>query len=360
MNQTNTKHLYELDFVRCIAILLVVFFHFGLYLDFIPGYFTIVRAGSMGVQLFFILSSFLLSQQFVKSQLKNIAFPSIKDYVLKRILRIVPLFLLSSLVLFFIRFREVDTSFSSIIHYVFFLEDLRINPVVWSLFIEMRFYLALPLIFLLIKKMDNPWATRILILILLLSSYATRYLIYQGIDVGSIAGLWGTMFLENLDCFMLGIIAAYANEYYKSKVFWKIPLLATLVLLLAMVYCSLSYYPTDNRIIKQVFLYPIFNISWVAIIFVLLQLKKFEMTGVINKPIFIYLSTLSYGIYIWHLSIRHYMLAFAEYFTVIESPLFYLSQFILSWLVTLVISHFVYYYFELPIMNSRKKLLKLF
>src|SRR4051812_39980580 len=76
------NYIKSLDGVRAIAILLVMAFHF-----------EIIRFGWIGVQLFFVLSGFLIGGILLKE--KNVAVPlslRLKNFWIRRSLRIFPLY----------------------------------------------------------------------------------------------------------------------------------------------------------------------------------------------------------------------------------------------------------------------------
>jgi len=155
--------LAQLDGLRAIAVLLVVWRH-GLYPFFaahgaapllpLGGYdfATILVNGWIGVDLFFVLSGFLIARQLLNLEERpgGIRFAG---YFLRRLLRIMPtyIFVLAIVVAGAVPFYEVAPEFLSlrIGYHLLVLQDyLPPNIVVafWSLGVEEKFYLAAPLI----------------------------------------------------------------------------------------------------------------------------------------------------------------------------------------------------------------------
>lgn len=85
-----------LDGARGIAALLVLFSH--IYLGLFNSYpilsATIIAAGHSGVELFFILSGFLIGGQFWKNIIEKRNF-NFQNYFVRRALRVLPLFYIS-------------------------------------------------------------------------------------------------------------------------------------------------------------------------------------------------------------------------------------------------------------------------
>jgi len=81
----NGSQIPALDGIRAIAVLLVVFYHFGIGLGFyaLPGY--------LGVLMFFVLSGFLITWLLLRENEKT-GTVSLKSFYLRRVLRIFPAF----------------------------------------------------------------------------------------------------------------------------------------------------------------------------------------------------------------------------------------------------------------------------
>lgn len=140
-----------LDVWRGIACLLVFSFHTGASLRWPP----LAIYGCTGVLLFFALSGYLLFQPFARSIARGDAFPSIPRFYARRFIRIYPPYLAALLVFVALRYAThtgAPTAGSILLHasllfnYTRGVNYFSINPVFWSLAIEMQFYLLLPLI----------------------------------------------------------------------------------------------------------------------------------------------------------------------------------------------------------------------
>lgn len=146
VNYTKTKknnHFIALDILRIFAAIIVVLFHFfyrGPYLNEnikLP-IIEFAKYGYLGVNLFFILSGFLIAQSLNKK--------SRSLFMLKRFIRIYPAYFLCLFITIFAKFIFTDVLFSLeqicsnilLVNWLFKIPS--IDGVYWSLHIEILFY----------------------------------------------------------------------------------------------------------------------------------------------------------------------------------------------------------------------------
>lgn len=154
----------ELDVIRALAILLVLGFHF------FP---ESIRYGYLGVDIFFVLSGFLISLQILNWEKFTIYCYS--DFILRRYKRLYPVILktiLITVLIFFFIFTKnefdnlLKSAQSSIFGYAnfFFWRDGgyfggsdKLKPLLhfWSLSVEIQFYIIFPAGCLLFLKYTN-------------------------------------------------------------------------------------------------------------------------------------------------------------------------------------------------------------
>lgn len=148
----------ELDGLRGVAILLVLFVHYYVqqfsdaFRGVAPDFFEFCISGSAGVDLFFVISGFLIGG-ILLSHVTSIA--SLKAFYMRRAWRIWPLYYLLLIVAFTSSIGTTDVSFRvSWISYLFFFQNISISlgnlsvPILaplWSLAVEEHFYLVAPL-----------------------------------------------------------------------------------------------------------------------------------------------------------------------------------------------------------------------
>ncbi len=158
----NPGAMAELDGLRGIAILLVLFRHGVRPFDHpasggfpIAGYdaMTPMLNGWMGVDLFFVLSGFLVTFHILRRWGERFRWSDVGDYCTKRMLRIVPAYYAF---LFFVVAGGVpgyvvasDGLRQQVLYHVLFLQDYIPSQIVvafWSLGVEEKFYFLIPLL----------------------------------------------------------------------------------------------------------------------------------------------------------------------------------------------------------------------
>ena len=174
----------EIDGIRAIAILSVVLFHANLQIADVK----ILPGGFLGVDIFFVLSGYLISAIILKS-LRSESF-NIFDFFERRVRRLIPSLLIVvtfSLVIsnFYLDFQSrmnlVDTVYASISftsNIYFYLEnsywaiDSQLRPLLhtWSLSVEEQFYLFAPFLLILLSKTKKSLMFLITLIIFLVGA----------------------------------------------------------------------------------------------------------------------------------------------------------------------------------------------
>lgn len=145
-----------MDTLRALAIIVVMVFHLQNYL---PAFLEpIGRVGWMGVDIFFVLSGFLIGSQLLKPYLRGQKV-SLADFYWRRAFRILPAYLLVVLLYFMVPAWRESPGISSPWMFLTFTQNFFIDYSVhqafsfaWSLCVEEHFYLVLPLLVLLLMK----------------------------------------------------------------------------------------------------------------------------------------------------------------------------------------------------------------
>lgn len=155
---TTAARVPGLDLMRGIAILWVMLFHFRFMITLPHVLYWPSRYGWMGVDLFFVLSGYLIGSQLMRPYLRG-GTPSLGGFYFRRAFRILPAYF-TVLALYFAvpAFREAP-GISPAWQFLTFTENFRINYAVdqafshvWSLCVEEHFYLVLPLLVLVLMR----------------------------------------------------------------------------------------------------------------------------------------------------------------------------------------------------------------
>lgn len=349
--------LKELDGFRALAVGMVVLFHVGFYFKALPGFDEVVGTGYFGVQIFFILSSLLLTRQYL------IYYPASTDkkqYTLtffkKRFVRIIPLFLFSSVVIAAFNYKKIDFNLGNVLLYIFFIKDnLHINPVIWSLFVEVRFYILLPALMALLFFLNKyKLSVYIIPVLVILYCYAYRYVeltYYYDKDV--LERLYSSL-SANIDCLGLGMLVAILYEKYKSVTFKPQTVTIIAGVLLVFIYLIMhlryhKYFPDMQR-----FAVPVNNLLWSALVLAVMLGKTTIFNKVLSSKIAVHISLISYSIYLWHLQIRIFILyILKEVIKMSSGKTVMVAQFALTIILSIIISNLTYRFVEKPFLNRK-------
>ncbi|AXI61363.1 hypothetical protein DLD99_13060 [Pseudomonas kribbensis] len=156
---SNSKY-QGLDLLRAIAIVMVLVWHN------MP---TVFRFGWAGVDLFFILSGFLVGKIIFSSV--DSGYFSYGKYISSRLLRIYPLYMFSVFVYIcelssrgysgsvaeYVRIFLAHSIFIQTIVYDIWGADLPFYQITWSLVVEMLFYMTAPFLIILLVRFRAVW-----------------------------------------------------------------------------------------------------------------------------------------------------------------------------------------------------------
>jgi peptidoglycan/LPS O-acetylase OafA/YrhL len=316
-------HIKELDGLRAIAILLVCIAHFyqvdeaTLYIDnklFGIITFKISQLGLKGVELFFILSGYLITRILLNTKDSPNYF---KSFYMRRILRIFPLYYFVLFVSFFILpyFISIDAGTQQIIDSqwklwtytsnVFFIDpvkwDISSFPNFghfWSLAVEEHFYIVWPFI---IYYFRNKKVITIMWLIFLFSMLSWI--------LGFSESIFNWTTLKYSGALALGGILAY-YEYQNietlEKLYTKTKRYTILLLLLFLISAFIPRsFGEFGTIAGYVISLVLFSNLVLMAIFGNQKIKTF-----FDHKILFFIGKISYGIYIYHGLLRPYFKEF--------------------------------------------------
>ena len=176
--------LPEIDGLRTVAILLVIFYHVQGFIDgqnaythpFTPSedfFRTLINRGSFGVQVFFAISGFIIALPFVTHFASGSKPVKLKDFYLRRVTRLEPPYIINMLVNCVIKafadhmpLMVIGGHFLAGLiysHNIIYGIHNKLNEALWSLEVEFQFYFLAPL-FLLAFKIKPPVLRRLVLI----------------------------------------------------------------------------------------------------------------------------------------------------------------------------------------------------
>ena len=345
------NHYPALDGIRGLAILLVVFFH-----NF--GFLQYFGFGWLGVDLFFVLSGYLITDILIRS-IGNKHY--LRNFYLKRILRIFPLYYLVVSVTVFI-LPSISRLWDNLQFYVnnqwwlwlylqnwlyVIKEPEQTNFLLhfWSLAVEEQFYLFWPWVILLFRKPGRLITVTIFILI---GVIITRIILW----VNQVEGLeyFGLYTFTRIDGLCIGSLLAlimFINRDWLSKY--------TGFIVLIIAGLNFLFYFLNRASNFSFPFFPFIGYTTFAIVFAVLVYEAVQgKTKIINliftNPILRFFGTISYGFYVFHWPVyvglnswfRNLLNSTLEFQPIILE----LLVSILATALAFVISIFSYYFFE--------------
>ena len=234
---SNAQSFAFLDGIRGIAILLVVFCHL-FYINpkatgIVKFVGSAVAAGSLGVTVFFALSGFLISLPFWKCKLqgKSVHF---RSYFHRRFWKIYPPLAFSVVFLlpFYIWiYGETALYLKTAVDWLTGIAWLipvsgKFNTVMWSLIVEVHFYLLLPLAFISLRKVSYRTSLWALFLGLLFVPLGAKWLYATQGMAFALAPMIQVAFPVRMDAFAAGVFIAgiYQRGGLHPRMAWLGPL----------------------------------------------------------------------------------------------------------------------------------------
>lgn len=325
-------------------------------------YYSIFQEGYIGVSFFFILSGFILAYNYQDGILKKQK--SKKTFYQARFARIFPLHILTLIISIPLTYRlfienkslwlgqAVTNLFLTQSYFPIKSIYFSFNAPSWSISNEMFFYLVFPF------------------LTLLIPIFRTYYTIYKYLLISTIIAI-------------IPLLTLLIPENYYHQIFYINPFARVVDFIIGIfifnIYLSFSRkeritnynYLEFSAIILFVIFFifhqSIFKVArysfyyWIPMSYLIFafSFQKGKVSNFLSKKIFIHLGEISFGFYMFHQLVL-------RYFSVINSKFLNINNDVLIILITfsisLVISHYSYIFFETPLnsfIKSGQKITKL-
>lgn len=351
-----TKRNLGLDIARFTAILLVIVSHSRLFFRQ-NSYNFLSICGLLGVEIFFILSGFLIGSIIIKSILVETTLNSLKKFYIRRWFRTLPLYYLVLIIVTILNKGFISKVF------LLFLQNFKKSwlasfEVSWSLSIEEWFYLIFPLILIIsLHIFKNKTSKKKIFFmccsIIFLLSFTLRIYMTLRYNPEWDYGIRKQIFLR-MDALMFGVILSgikfyFTDLYIKISKHKIIPYVFTiLTLLISYIFIfKLKSGLSFNLIIFKIFLFPLISLDFS---FLIMYLDVHSFTNIQNtyfENLITYISKISYGIYLFHWVIFNKLCSYQG-----------LTPFICSLLLTITMSALSYTFYESPLLKLRDKITK--
>ena len=299
------NHIRNLDTFRAIAAIIVAIGHIELFRQnaFGTTAFKYMPSGHIGVILFFVISGFLITYLLLKEK-EQYGKISLKDFWLRRIFRIWPVYYLVLLISAF--FFETVPSGKTIAYALAIMPNFShalecgwsTSPQIWSIGVENQFYLLFPIIVMLVPRKHLRWWLLLIIVGFAILPHAVDFLnvrLWNNADLASFNRKF--FFGSKFDCLGIGCLAGciyieregavsrkWMNFLY-NKWFFIVCLIAAVVFWGANL--EFSYF-TDE---------------FMAVLFAVVILNMCTNSDLkinIENKVTKFLGKISYGIYMYH------------------------------------------------------------
>lgn len=368
--------LAALDGLRGLAIVLVVWFHVwqiswlradlpfahgAVNLNFIP------EGGFVGVDLFFFISGFCLFYPYAQTLFDGRPLQSVRTFALRRVQKIVPSYVVCMALLIALGMSGIGSFAEGVkqvgLHVLFihtwFPDSYgSIDGVLWSLAVEVQFYVLFPA--LCWAAMRFPLAT---FAAMALTANAYRFAVLHKHDVG----FWFDQLPGTLDLFAAGMLAAYLYRAIcvrrprlaALRLPWTLAALAGFALFFVVLHAAFDVRYEPN--------WPWETFKWgratLCLAFVaatLGSLLAFPLwQRVLGNPVLAYLSVISYNLYLWHQPVARFLrerhlppwTGASEH----ADPAWPLPYSLAAFAAMLAVATFFTYALERPILNWRRR-----
>lgn len=306
-----------LDVVRTIAIFCVLISHGRIFIQNYINVKVLTFGGAFGVELFFVLSGFLVGKIIITQMLNDSSWKGLIYFYIKRWLRTIPLYYS---ILLLIMFNNQLYHWQNFIFLQNFNKDLlNIFPVSWSLSIEEWFYLLFPLFLLLtikyfkiinLKNLIIQVCLTIIVLEMLLKCLYVEYY-NPTFDFGT-----RMQIPLHFGSIMFGVLIS-SFKFFKKEAYERLKyillgmsLISFLLLILIIIFYYLKIMNNlDHSYFARTFFLPVLGIESILIVII------FDLSPLIHnlnsnqyiRRLFKFFSITSYSVYLLHYQIYHYV-----------------------------------------------------
>jgi len=274
------------DILRGLAILMVAATHISN--PDVPDVFaTWAQMGWLGVDVFFVLSGYLIGTELLKPVAAGAA-PDLRVFYIKRALRILPVFwLVVALYMAFPVLREGPTMapawrfLTFTLNFGLDIRTMRTFSHAWSLCVEEHFYLVLPLLILALRRLRQPWLPAVLAVTITAGGMILRHSLWLdwqasgGRPVDFMREIYYPSYTR-VDGLTLGVAMAALRLYHRKA--WDHYARPSLTLPVGLLCLGMAVWlvKRDGQILPELdatVLYPLFALGVAFVLAALLELE---------------------------------------------------------------------------------------
>lgn len=287
--------------------------HVGLAsLDLTPFF----ACGYFGVDLFFVLSGYLLATPYIRARMSDGPLPALGVFWRNRLKRVLPAYfaqlaILAGITVFLgkeIKLQDVATHLT--LTFNFFDNTSSLNPVYWSMPVEWDFYAILPLLALgFARKSGLPWILPLAIIL----SITTRALCVAALTAWGMDGLpyyrWIIQLPARLDQFVFGMAAAWLVLAGRGR---SIAKLAGPIGLVIAAFLAINVAPLGDIFAhaQKPWIYfqaTLLGLSAASLILATAWNPSGLAARILSSRPAVFLGTISYSLYLWHYPILDWL-----------------------------------------------------
>lgn len=306
---------YGLDHLRAFAISYVFMFHYQGKIFGHPEWTTEAgRFGWTGVDLFFVLSGFLISSQLF-AQLKHGKQIAYRDFFVKRFFRIIPAFAVVTAIYFsFPGFHE-KPALAPLWRFLTFTANFGLNKEdfgtfshSWSLCVEEQFYLFLPLTLIVFQYFNKLTKAYWLLIIFFTAGFFLRIYSWNELYLPELPrernALYWSMYIyyptyNRLDGLLAGVTVAILYEFF-PKVWSRIAPYGNQFILLSLAVLGVAYYMCYIRFNYYASIYGFPLVAFGYALMIIAAVSPYSILYRRKSKWTAQLATLSYSIYLLH------------------------------------------------------------
>ena len=347
-NLINMNYRPDIDGLRAFSVFFVIGYH---------AFPEIFKAGFIGVDIFFVISGYLISSILIRN-LKNNSF-SFLDFYIRRIRRIFPALILVLVVcfafgwfsLFPIEFKQLGKHIAGSAGFIsnfilwnesgYFDNAASTKPMlhIWSLGIEEQFYFIWPLILWLIFKIRINYLLFIIFLIIVSFSFN----VYEA-KIDKVATFYSplTRFWELL----VGGLLAIIKDDYKGSVNSELNSNFLSILGVGLILLAFFFIDDESAYPGVLALFPVIG----SFFLILAGNNSIFNQIILSNKVLVWFGLISFPLYLWHWP----LISFAR---IVESDFPNENYRLISIVISIFLSWVTYKFLEKPIRYKKSKLI---